>query len=250
VDLGATDDGRGAWVRFDVTSPDGDQGFPGNLDVVATVSFDVADDRACLSFRFEATTDAPTPVSLAHHGYWALAGAGRGTVDDQCLTVHADRFVPVDDEMIPTGEVWSVEGTPFDLRHGARLGERLRADHPQIGLGRGLDHGFIVGDPHAITLEEREVAVLVDPSCGRRLTVHTDQPGLQVYAGGAFDGSLRGADGQAIRQGDAVAFEPQRLANAVHHPRTYGDVWLHPGERYLQRTRFVLDVVHGSTVEP
>lgn len=241
---------RTAWLRFSLRSPDGDEGYPGNVDVTAVVAFEAMQGGAvALSFAFEATTDAPTPLSLAHHGYWNLAGPGRATVDDHDLTVHADTFVPVGDEMIPTGEIAPVEGTPFDLRGGARLGERLRTGHPQIAIGRGFDHGFVVADPHADALPVREVAVLVEPLGGRRLTVHTDQPGVQVYAGGWFDGTMRDRHGRWIRQGDAVALEPQRLANAVHRPDVYGDVWLQPGERYVQRTRFVLDV-HGAVGDP
>jgi len=243
LDPGAAvaDEARAA-VTLRLVSQDGDQGYPGRVDVAATLAWTA---RRELHVVLEARCDAPTPLNLAHHGYWNLAGEGEGTVDDHRLTVRADAYLPVGDGLLPTGELRPVAGTPFDLRNGPRLGDVLRADDPQLGLGRGLDHCYVIdrgGADGAAADDVREAAVLHHPASGRTLRLATTEPGLQVYAGGYLDGGVVGRSGRRYRQGDGLALEPQRFPDAVHHPH-FPSVVLRPGEVYRQRSVFALAVV-------
>jgi aldose 1-epimerase len=219
-----------------LVSEDGDQGYPGRLEVTATLAWTAHHQ---LEVALEARCDAPTVVNLAHHGYWNLAGEGEGTVDDHRLTVHAAAYLPVGDDLLPTGELRPVADTPFDLRSGLRLGDVLRGDDPQLALGHGLDHCFALTRDAVATDEPREAVVLEHPASGRTLRVSTTEPGVQVYAGGYLDGSLVGRSGRRYRQGDGLALEPQRFPDAVHHPH-FPKVVLRPGEVYRQRSVFAL----------
>ncbi|MES2337026.1 MAG: aldose epimerase family protein [Pseudomonadota bacterium] len=212
-------------VTFRLVSPAGDMGFPGTLTVTATYSLD-ADDRLTIDYR--ATTDAATIVNLSHHAYWNLAGGG--TALDHELTVLADRYTPTDATAIPTGVLAPVAGTPFDFRTPTPIGARIRdARDPQIGFGRGYDHNWIVGD--AVTQEPRPVARLVDRASGRGFELRSNQPGLQVYSGNYLDGSRIGKGGQLLRQGDAVALEPQGFPDAANQP-AFPSIRLDPGAAY------------------
>lgn len=239
LDAAATraDDERAA-VTLRLASDDGDQGYPGRLDAAVTIAWTA---RHELELAFEAQCDAPTVVNLAHHGYWNLAGEGAGTVDEHRLTLRADAFLPVDGELLPTGELRRVDGTPFDLRAGVRLGDVLRADDPQVAGARGIDHCFVVArgdaEPDALV----EAAVVEHRASGRTLRVRTTEPGLQVYAGGYLDGSIVGASRRRYRQGDGLALEPQRFPDALRHPH-FPSVVLRPGETYRQRSVFAVSV--------
>jgi aldose 1-epimerase len=239
LDQGATvaDDERAA-VTLRLVSEDGDQGYPGRLEVAVTIAWTA---RRELDLTFEARTDAPTIVNLAHHGYWNLAGEGSGTVDDQRLTVRAEAYLPLDEEHLPTGELRPVAGTPFDLRRPTRLGDVLRADDPQVAGARGIDHCFVLARGDAAAYALVEAAVVHDPGSGRTLRVRTSEPGLQVYAAGYLDGALVGASGRRYRQGDGLALEPQRFPDALRHPH-FPSVALRPGEVYRQRSVFALSV--------
>jgi aldose 1-epimerase len=231
------DDERAA-ATLHLVSEDGDQGYPGRLEVVATLAWTA---RHELEIVLEARCDAATIVNLAHHGYWNLAGEGGGTVDGHLLTVHANAFLPVDGERLPTGEVRPVRGTPFDLREGRRLGDVLRADDPQVAGARGVDHCFVLdregtGRGHPI-----EAAVLHDPASGRTLRLSTTEPGLQVYAAGYLDGTIVGSSGRRYRQGDGLALEPQGFPDAANRP-DFPSVVLRPGETYRQRTTFTFSL--------
>ncbi|WP_197025998.1 aldose epimerase family protein [Nocardioides sp. URHA0020] len=209
-------------VVLELVSPDGDQGFPGELAV--RVAYRVDGDTVRVDLA--ATTDAPTVVNLTNHAYFNLDGAGSGTIDDHVLTVPADLFTPVDDTGIPLGDHAPVDGTPFDLRRPARLGERVRAEHEQVVDARGLDHNLVVRGAGL-----RVHAVLESPRTGTRLELRSDQPGLQVYTGNFLDGSSRGAPGRLHRQGDGIALEPQLHPDTPHHP-DWPSAVLRPGDDY------------------
>lgn len=222
--------GEEAAVRLWRVSADGEEGYPGRLDVAVRVAWSRAHE---LSVTCEARGDAPTLVNLTHHGTWNLAGEGSGSVDGHRLTVRADAFVPVDADLLPTGEVAPVDGTPLDLRAGGEVGGAVRAAHRQVRLANGLDHAFVLrGDAG----EVREVARLADPASGRGMTVRTDMPALQVYTGNALDGRIVGPSGRAYRQGDGVALEAHGLVGAPQ-----ASVVLRPGETYRNRTIFAFD---------
>jgi aldose 1-epimerase len=208
------------------TSPDGENGFPGTLDVAVTYTVRDAE----LTIEHTAVTDAPTVVNLTNHAYWNLAGGG--SVEDHVVTIPASRYLPVDPRLIPRGALEPVDGTPFDLRRPTRLGAHLRDGHPQLRRARGYDHTFVLDGVGLTTAAHVE-----EPRSGRTLTVLTDQPGVQFYSGNMLDGTLVRRDGTAVRQGDAFCLEPQQFPNAPNEPAFPSPV-LRPGERY--RSRIVL----------
>ncbi len=216
-------------VTFELVSPDGDQGFPGELTANAT--YRVEGDA--VTIELSATTSAPTVVSLANHAYFNLAGSPSGTVDGHLLQVHADRYLPVDARSIPLGHAEPVGDTPFDFRAPQRVGERVRTAHPQVLQARGIDHAFELAGAGT-----RPVAWLQCASTGLALEVHTDQPSLQVYTGNMLDGSARGADGRLIRQGDGIALETQRYPDAPNQSWLPPSV-LRPGGTYTSTTRWL-----------
>jgi aldose 1-epimerase len=209
------------------TSPAGENGFPGRLDVAVTYTVHGAE----LTIEHTATTDAATVVNLTNHAYWNLAGGG--SVEDHVVTIPAARYLPVDDRLIPTGELAPVTGTPFDLRTPVRLGAHLRDGHPQLRRARGYDHTFVLDPTGDLTL----AAHVEEPVGGRTLTVLTDQPGVQFYSGNMLDGTVVLRDGSAARQGDAFCLEPQQFPDSPNQP-AFPSTVLRPGEHY--RSRIVL----------
>jgi aldose 1-epimerase len=224
------DQGPGS-VLLGLVSPAGHMGFPGTLDV--TVSYQVLDEDL-VRVTHEATTDAVTVVNFTNHAYFNLDGDGAGTIDDHLLTVDADEFTPVDATGIPLGAHESVDGTPFDFRTARPLGPAVRSDHPQVVLGRGIDHNLVIrGDGL------RRAAAVESSRTSTRLEVWADQPGLQVYTGNFLDGSLRSGRGVAYRQGDGLALEPQLHPDTPNHPE-WPTARLAPGEtrRSVMEWRF------------
>lgn len=227
-----------ASVTLQLVSPDGDQGFPGRLTAQVAYALSEDDAGARLDITMTATTDRATPVSLTNHAYVNLGGVRdaarlRG-VGDHRLSVAAARLVPVDAAAIPLAEApVAVEGTPFDFRHPARIGDRVRVGHPQLLAVRGIDHCFCLdGDGF------RQAARLEHPETGRVMAVWTDQPGLQVYSGNWLDGTHRGKDGVAYRMGDAICLEPGAWPDAPNRP-DFPSAILRPGECYRHRMALV-----------
>jgi aldose 1-epimerase len=212
-----------AGVRFRHLSPDGDEGYPGNLAVMVTYSLD---DAGSLRIDYEATTDRPTVVNLTNHAYWNLAGAGSGDVLGHELILAAERFLPVDETLIPTGERRPVAGTPMDFRTGHAIGERIAA------TGGGYDHCFVLAD------SPRQVpalaAVLRDPRSGRVMRVLTTEPGIQLYTGNFLDG-IHGAGGKVFHRHGALCLEAQRFPDTPNRPE-FPSAVLRPGEAYRQTT--------------
>ena len=227
-------------------SPDGDQGFPGALEVTATWSL-AADNM--LSVEYLATTDAPTLVNLSSHAYWSLAGEGspEGAMG-HLLTIPADHFLPTDATAIPTAEFRPVAGTPFDFRAPMPIGARVReADDEQLRFGRGYDHNWVIA--RAPSEQPRLLARLEDPGSGRALDILSNQPGLQFYSGNFLDGTIAGKAGRLYRMGDAVALEPQMFPDTPNRPG-FGSLRLEPGETYrnLIVWRFSTDASSRATV--
>ena len=201
----------GHTARLRLVSPDGDQGFPGRL--VAEIEFAVTGTGVRMTIT--AQTDAPTVCNLTHHGYANLDGDGSGSIDAQRLTVPADLYTPVDDTDIPLGEHAPVAGTPFDLRDGPLLADVIDLDHNFVVRGSGM----------------RTLALLDSPRTRTRLEIRSDQPGLQIYTGQAFDGSSRSTDGVPYAARAGIALEPQLFPDSPHHPE-WPSAELRPGETY------------------
>ncbi len=225
----------GVRVRLSRRSPDGEEGFPGNLNVAVT--YRLGRDNV-LSIAYEATTDKATVVSLTNHALYNLRGGGNALEAE--LTIAADDFIPVDETLIPTGERRSVAGTPFDFRQPRHLDDAVRdANDDQIRIGRGYDHNFALrGD---VTAQPRPVARLYDPKSGRGVEISTTKPGLQLYTGNFFDGTLIGKGGRTLRQGDGIALETQHFPDAPNRP-TFPSARLNPGEVYRHTSLYKLFV--------
>ena len=232
-------------LRLTIVSRDGDNGFPGNVTITAT--YELPHDDNVLRLGFEATTDAPTVVNLTGHSYFNLAGEGSGSVGDHVLTVDADAYLPVTTELVPTGSVEPVSGTPFDFRAPWPIAERIRHGNEQLRLGRGYDHNFVLRKPRDGSSFAR-AARLEEPTSGRAMEVWTTEPGLDVYTGNFLDGSIVGAGGRSYRQGDAIALEPEHFADSPNQPE-FPSVELRPGELYRSRTEYRFGTVEGAGVD-
>lgn len=215
-------DGDGNTVALRLHSPDGDQGFPGN--VTAEVRYTVLDDGVRIDFT--ATTDAPTLVNLTSHAYVNLNGEGTGTAEDHLLRVDADHYLPVDGTGVPLDGLASVTGTPFDLRTPTAVADVVRTGHPQLRASQGIDHNYAPAGRGF-----RRVAVLEAPRTRTRMELFSDQPGLQVYTGNFLDGAVLGTGAALYRQGDGIALEPQLFPDSPNRPEFASPV-LRAGETY------------------
>ncbi len=224
----SVESGPVARVVMAMQSPDGDAGYPGNLDVRVTYSLD---DDGALGIIFDAVTDAPTVVNMTNHALFNMAGAGSPTSAlENVLTIPAAAYTPVDSALIPTGELRSVEGSVFDFRTPRRIADGARqTTDEQILLGRGYDHNFVLDK--GLTTTPGLAARLEDPASGRVLEVFTTEPGVQFYSGNFLDGTLVGRDGLAYRQGDGIALEPQKFPDAPNKPG-FISARVDPGQPY------------------
>ena len=210
-------DARGASVRFARTSPDGEENYPGNLATRITYTLT---DKNELIVEYHAASDKPTPVNLTQHSYFNLAGDGSGDVLQHRLMLNADRYTPVDATQIPTGDISPVDGTPFDFRKETSIGARIDGDHPQLRIGSGYDHNFVL-TRNGNGLEQ--AARVVDPKTGRTLTVATTEPGVQFYSGTSWTDRLRGkaATSTALAPGSASrpsTFQIRRTSPRFRRP--------------------------------
>lgn len=212
-------------VRLTHVSPDGDAGYPG--EVRAEVYYWLTSTNE-LRVEFKATTDAPTHVNLTHHGYFNLNGHEAGEVTDHVLTLNADRFTAVDDTLIPTGELAAVAGTPLDFSEPTAIGERIDSDHPQMELGGGYDHNFVINRDGPGLVRAAEVYA---PESGRVMEVLTTQPGVQLYTGNFLDGSDIGKGGHAYERRTGFCLETQHFPDSPNQA-AFPTTRLNPGETY------------------
>ncbi len=221
----------GIGVRFHHRSPDGSEGFPGELDVVITY---VITNRNELRIEYTATCDQPTVLNLTQHSYFNLGGHDAGSILDHELTIAADTFTPVNAGLIPTGSIMPVAHTPFDFSQPTKIGSRINADNLQLQYGLGYDHNFVVrGTPGVL----RIAAILREPICGRQLKILTTQPGLQFYSGNFLDGGEVGKGGCKYARRGGLCLETQHFPNSPNQPE-FPSVVLRPGMQFRETTVF------------
>lgn len=232
--IGDVKSGPEAGVTLTYVSPDGEEGYPGELTVSVTYTLN---DRNELTIRYAATTTKATVVNLSNHSYFNLTGAGSGrTILDHRLTIAADRYTPVDATSIPTGELREVAAGPFDFRTPHVVGERIDdARDPQLAIGKGYDHNFVLSG--GVTVEPRRAARLEDPKSGRIVDLLTTEPGVQLYTGNFLDGTVVGKGGHPYRRFEGIALETQHFPDSPNQP-AFPSVRLDPGHTYSQITIF------------
>jgi aldose 1-epimerase len=229
-----------AGVAYTHVSPDGDEGYPGTLSVRVTYTVSATNE---LKVDYEATTDKATPVNLTQHSYFNLAGDRSTDVLGHEMTLDADRYTPVDDTLIPTGELAPVEGTPFDFRRPMLIGARIDGSHPQLRIAKGYDHDFVLtGWMPGPNRLPRRAARVVEPTSGRTMEVSTTEPGVQFYSGNFLDGSITGKSGRAYGRRHGFCLETQHFPDSPNHPN-FPSTILRPGETYRSTTVFAFGVV-------
>jgi aldose 1-epimerase len=215
---------QGPELELSYLSPDGDNGYPGNLKVTATYTLMAHENTLRLAFR--ATTDKDTIINLTAHSYFNLAG--KGTIYDDVLMIPADEFTPVDSTLIPTGELEPVAGTPMDFRKPAPVGERINEDNQQLKNCNGYDLNWVINKPPG---QYGLMGQVYDPVTGRVLEVWSDQPGVQFYTGNFLNGTMTGKDGWVYQFRDALTLEPQYYPDSPNHPN-FPSTELKPGQVY------------------
>jgi len=214
------------FIALCYTSPDGEEGFPGNVEVKMT--YELTADNA-LVIKYHATTDKPTHLNLTNHSHFNLKGEGE--ILDHLMTVNASHITPVDRILIPTGELMAVEGTPFDFRQPTAIGERINADNEQLNIGKGYDHNWVID--RSTEKDVEFVASLYEPASGRLLEVFSDQPGVQIYTGNFFTGKVIGKYEKPLLHRGVVALETQKFPNTPNTP-AFPTTLVRPGEEYVQ----------------
>jgi aldose 1-epimerase len=226
----------GPGVTLTHTSPDGDQGYPGT--VKASVTYTLTDDNR-LKIEYSATTDKPTVINVTQHSYFNLSAGASPDILSHRLMLNAAKYTPVDDGLIPTGDLAPVDNTPFDFRTPTPIGQRIGDQDQQLKRGKGYDHNFVLTRLNVGGLEL--AARVEDPTSGRTLEVLTTQPGIQFYSGNFLDGTIAGKGGVKYAQRSGFCLETQHFPDSPNHP-AFPSTVLRPGETYASTTVWHFDV--------
>lgn len=221
-------------VELTLVSPDGDMGFPGQVTVKVLYTLRAHQ----LRIDYDASTTGTTVINLTNHTYFNLAGQASGNVLGQEILLSADHFTPIDARLIPTGEIASVQATPFDFRHLTPIGKRIQDNVEQLKLAGGFDHNFVV---HGNIGALRRAAYAIDPKSGRTLTVLTTEPGVQFYSGNFLSGAAKGYTGVPYQQHAGFCLETQHFPDSPHHPN-FPSTILRPGTHWRSATIFAFGV--------
>ena len=218
-------------VVLKVSSPDGDNNFPGN--VTARVTYTLTPDNR-IEIAYEAETDKPTIINMTNHSYFNLSGDPTHTITDQTLQVNASSFTPVDDTFMTTGEILPVDGTPFDFREPRVIAEGIDSEDVQVQNGKGYDHNWVLDTQGDLSVP---AVVCTSPVSGITLTVFTDEPGIQIYAGNFLDGTVTGKKGVVYGHRTAICFESQKFPDTPNKPQ-WPSARLDPGQKYTSHCVF------------
>jgi aldose 1-epimerase len=217
---------EGNTVIFSYFSPDGEEGYPGNL--IIKKSYTLTENNE-LHIRYDAETDQSTVINLSNHTYWNLKGEGDSTILDHYILINADYYTPIDSEWIPTGELEKVAGSPFDFTSGKKIGSEINLDNEQLKNGQGYDHNWILNKDNANELSL--AARLWEETTGRSIEIFTSEPGIQFYSGNFMNGSVSGKSGKPYVYRSGLALETQHFPDSPNHP-DFPSTRLDPGESY------------------
>lgn len=226
---------HGPQLTLAYVSKDGEEGFPGNLEVTAIYTLTENNE---LKLEFTARTDKPTVLNLTHHSYFNLSGQGSGSILDDLVYINSDEITAVNSQLIPTGQFENVTGTPFDFRTPTAIGARINDPNQELQYGPGYDFNWVINKPPG---QLGLMARVTDPNSGRVLEVWSDQPGLQFYTGNFLDGTLVGKDGKVYTRRSAFTLEPQDYPDAPNHPN-FPSCVLRPGQTYHNTIEYKFSV--------
>jgi len=230
-------------LKLSFTSPDGDQGYPGTL--VTQVTYTLT-NRNEIRIGYSAhVTGKATIVNLTNHAYWNLAGEGSGSIENHVLFLDAPRYTPDDPNLIPTGAIDPVAGTPMDFTKPTAIGDRIRDSFPQLVIGRGYDHNWLLDRKSFNDTSLMLAARVKEPRSGRVLSIYTTEPGIQFYSGNFLDGTLVGTSGHMYRQGDGFALETQHFPDSPNHANFPSTV-LRPGQQFASTTIYQFSTTHND----